>query len=187
MEAVEDEADARVVGAADDLPGVAVVADVAAPGERLEADADAAGAGAVPELAEVGGGAVDAAERDRGGVRADEDQVGAELAHQVELALGAVEGAGALRLGHALEVAERLEEGEREAGVADHAADLGRGGVVGERSASKISTPSKPAAAMAASFSERSPLIETVAIEVFIGLSAHGAHAGGSCQDVVPT
>src|SRR5918994_97620 len=37
------------------------------------------------------------------------------------------------------------------------------------RSFSKISTPSKPAAAIAASFSEKSPLIETVAIEVFIG------------------
>src|SRR3546814_919255 len=35
------------------------------------------------------------------------------------------------------------------------------------KSVSKISTPSKPAAAMAASFSWRSPLIDTVAIEVF--------------------
>ena len=36
------------------------------------------------------------------------------------------------------------------------------------KSFSKISTPSNPAAAIAASFSARSPLIETVAIEVFI-------------------
>ena len=125
-------ADRGVIGAADDLPGVAVVVDVAAPGQRFEADTDAAGLGALAERAQVGGGAVDAAERDGGGVRADQDQVGAELAHQVELALGPVEGAGALRLGHALEVAERLEEVELEAGVADHAADLARGGVVGE-------------------------------------------------------
>jgi hypothetical protein len=32
VETVEDQADGRVVGAADDLPGVAVVVDVAAPG-----------------------------------------------------------------------------------------------------------------------------------------------------------
>src|SRR5690606_16158851 len=36
------------------------------------------------------------------------------------------------------------------------------------KSFSKISIPSKPAAAMAASFSRKSPLIETVAIDVFI-------------------
>ena len=127
VEAVEDQADRGVVGAADDLPGVAMVVDVPAPGQRLEADANAAGGGPLPELAQVGGGAVDAAERNGGGVRANEDQVGSELAHQVELALGAVEGAGALGLGHSLEVAERLEERQREAGVADHAADLDAG------------------------------------------------------------
>ena len=63
VEAVEDQADIGVVGAAHDLPGVAVVVDVAAPGERLVADAEVAGLGALAELAEVGGGAVDAAER----------------------------------------------------------------------------------------------------------------------------
>jgi hypothetical protein len=36
------------------------------------------------------------------------------------------------------------------------------------KSFSKISTPSKPRRAMAASFSLRSPLIDTVAIEVFM-------------------
>jgi hypothetical protein len=36
------------------------------------------------------------------------------------------------------------------------------------KSISNSSTPSKPAAAMAASFSFRSPLIETVAMEVFM-------------------
>ena len=132
VEAVEDQADARVIRAADDLPGVAVIVDVAAPGQRLEPDADAAGGGALAKRAQVGGGAIDAAERDRRGVRADEDQVGAELAHQVELALGTVEGAAALGLGHSLEIAERLEEGKLQPRVADHGADLGRGGVVGQ-------------------------------------------------------
>ncbi len=42
VEGVEDRADVPVVGPAHDLPGVAVVVDVAAPGQRLVADADAA-------------------------------------------------------------------------------------------------------------------------------------------------
>ena len=46
------------------------------------------------------------------------------------------------------------------------------------KSFSKISTPSKPAAEIASSFSPRSPLIDTVAIEVFIRLaSLRGASA----------
>ena len=52
-----------MVGAPDDLPGVAMVADVAAPGERLVADAQAALRRPLAELAEIVGGAVDAAER----------------------------------------------------------------------------------------------------------------------------
>ena len=77
---VEDQADVRVVGAAHDLPGVAMVVDVPAPGERLVADAQAARRRPLAELAEVVGGAVDAAERDRRDVGADQHQVGAELA-----------------------------------------------------------------------------------------------------------
>ena len=79
VEGVEHEADRRVVGAAHHLPGVAVVVDVAAPGERLEADAQAALRGALAELMEVGGRAVDAAERVGRDVAADEEEVAAEL------------------------------------------------------------------------------------------------------------
>ena len=42
VEAVEDEAEVRMVRALDDLPGLAIAVDVAAPGERLEADAQVA-------------------------------------------------------------------------------------------------------------------------------------------------
>ena len=63
VKTVEDQADIGVVGAAHDLPGVAVVVDVTAPGEGLVADAEVAGLGALAELAEIGGGAVDPAER----------------------------------------------------------------------------------------------------------------------------
>ena len=115
-----------MIGAADDLPGVAVVVDVAAPGESLVADAQTALAGALAELAEIVGRAVDPAERLRRDVGADQHQVGAELLHQVELALRPVEDAAAMRLRHALEVAERLEEGDLQPMVAHHRADLGR-------------------------------------------------------------
>ena len=121
-----------MVGAAHDLPGVAMVVDVAAPGERLVADAQAALRRPLAEFAEIGGRAVDAAERQRRDVGADKHQIGAELLHQVELALGAVEGARALRLRHALEIAERLEQRDLQPMVAHHPADLGGRAVEGQ-------------------------------------------------------
>ena len=96
VEAVEHQADGRMVGAAHRLPGVAVVVDVAAPGQRLEADAQAALGGPLAELVEVGGGAIDAAEAFGRDVGADHQEVAAELLHHVELALGAREHALAL-------------------------------------------------------------------------------------------
>ena len=159
VEGVEHEADGRMVGAPHHLPGVAVVVDVAAPGERLEADAQAALRRALAELAEVGRGAVDAAERLRRDVAADQQEVAAELLHDVELALGAREDLRALRLGHALEVAERLEGDDRQAEIVDQRAAPPRGVPLKERrSFSKISTPLKRAAAIASSFSFSVPL-----------------------------
>ena len=64
-----------------------------------KAIAQAALGGALAELAQVGGGAVDAAEAIGRDVAADHQQVAAELLHDVELALGAGEGALALRPG----------------------------------------------------------------------------------------
>ena len=58
---VEDQPDIGMVGAAHDLPGVAVVGDVATPGERLVTDAQGTPGGAFAELPEIVGGAVDAA------------------------------------------------------------------------------------------------------------------------------
>ena len=96
VEGVEHQADRRVVGAAHRLPGVAVVVDVAAPGQRLEGDAHAALGGALAELVQVGGGAVDAAQRFGRDVAADHQEIAAQLLHDVELALGAGEDALAL-------------------------------------------------------------------------------------------
>ncbi len=63
MKTVEHEPDRWMIGAAHDLPGIAVVVDVAAPGQRLESYSQAALGGALAELAEILGSAVDPAER----------------------------------------------------------------------------------------------------------------------------
>ncbi len=132
VEGVEDQPDVRMVGAPDDLPGVAMVADVPAPGERLVADAQATFRRQLAELLEIVGGPVDAAECGRRDVGADQHEVGAQLAHQVELALGPVEGARTLRLRHSLEIAERLEQRDLQPMIPDHPPDLGRAAVEGE-------------------------------------------------------
>ena len=133
VEGVEHQPDRLVVGAAHDLPGIAVIVDMPAPGESLEADAHAALGRALPKLVEIGRGAVDAAERERRDVAAHEQHVGAELGHHVEFALGAVEGAFALRVRHALEIAERLQCDKLQAEVTDALADIGRRAVEGQQ------------------------------------------------------
>jgi hypothetical protein len=70
---------------------------------------------------------------ERGGnAGADEDQVGSELLHEVELALGPVKGLAALRLGQAFKVSERLEEGDAEAKIGHHRRHIARGMVIGQ-------------------------------------------------------
>ena len=113
-----------MVGAPHDLPGIAVIVDMQSPRQRLEADAQAAARGAFAEFMKIGGGAVDAPERGRLYVAADQQQVGLQLLHHIEFALGAREIAGALRLGHALEIAERLECADLEAEIAAELPDV---------------------------------------------------------------
>ena len=55
VEAVQDEADMLMVGARDGLPGLSIVVDVTAPGERLEADHHPEIAGELSQLVQVGG------------------------------------------------------------------------------------------------------------------------------------
>ena len=103
-----------VVGALHGVPGLAVVVDVPAPAQGLEADGDTVGLRELAQIVQVGadpGHVVDGVGRDRA---ADQEQPGAQAVHQLELALGAVEGAGAQGLGQALEVAERLQGQELE-------------------------------------------------------------------------
>ena len=118
VESVQHETDRRMAGAAHHLPGVAVVVDVASPGQGLEADAQAARFGPFAECVQVGRGAVDTAERVGRHVAADHEKVAAQLLHDVELALGAGEGSGALVVGQALEVAEGLQRDHLQAQIA---------------------------------------------------------------------
>ena len=65
MEGIEDQPDVRMVRAAHDFPGVAMIVDVPAPGKRLVADAQAALGGAFAKLVKIAGRPIDAAERHR--------------------------------------------------------------------------------------------------------------------------
>ena len=107
-------------------PGVVVLADVAAPGERLVGDAEPARRGPLgerPQLRRGEGVVVDRVGRD---VRADEDQVGPEVLHHVELRLRPAQVALELVRRHRLEVAERLVEVDGQAEVVGQRAHLAR-------------------------------------------------------------
>ena len=67
------------------------------------------------QLVQVGGGALDAADAVGRYVAADHQEVAAEFLHHIELALRAGENARALVVGHAFEVAERLQCDDAEA------------------------------------------------------------------------
>jgi len=108
VEGIDDQAECRMRRLLHDPPGVPPAVDVAAPGQRLVADAQAARRRAVRHRGEVGRGARVVRRRQRRGVAAHQQQIGAERLHHVELALGAIHVAGALHLRHRLEIAERL-------------------------------------------------------------------------------
>ena len=63
VKTVEDQTDRRMVGAAHDFPGIAMVIDVTAPGQRFVSHTQSAPSGAFAKLVEVGRRAVDAPER----------------------------------------------------------------------------------------------------------------------------
>jgi hypothetical protein len=65
MKAVENDPDRSMVGAAHDFPGVAIVVDMATPGQRLEANAQGPRGGALAKCAKISRSAIDAAVRGR--------------------------------------------------------------------------------------------------------------------------
>ncbi|MDH6593918.1 hypothetical protein M2165_003807 [Variovorax sp. TBS-050B] len=125
MEAVEDQPERGMIGLAHDLPGLAVTRSEATPGQRLEAHAQPPARGALGEFVQLRGRQRRVVDGERRGVRAAQHQRRAHRRHQIELALGAIQAAAELRLGHRLEVAERLVEVDRKAQVRGNAAQLG--------------------------------------------------------------
>ena len=124
VEAVEDQAQRGMAGAPYEVPGLAVTRGEAAPCQRLEAHAQAMGRGAFGQRMQLRGGARGIVDGERRGVRAAQHQRHAQRGHQLELALGALQAAAELRLGHAFEIAERLVEVDRQAQVGREAAQL---------------------------------------------------------------
>src|SRR6185295_9617300 len=104
MEAVEDQPDRRMIDFAHDGPGFAMIEDVAPPGERFVPHAQAALRRPFAELTKVRDDTAAIGERGGRDVRAYEQEVGAELLHDVELAFHPLEDPLTQGIGHALEI-----------------------------------------------------------------------------------
>ena len=124
VEAVQTQAEGRVIGPANDLPRALVGVDVGAPGERLVGDPHPAPLGGLRQETQLLGDLVVVVDRVRRDRRADQDQVGAELLHHVELALGASQVRHHLLGADVVEVAERLVQVDRQPEVGAARADL---------------------------------------------------------------
>ena len=147
--------------------------DVASPGERLECQDHAAFGSGLAEPVELLGHEVEVVDGVVAHVRAHQEGTRAQLGGDVELALDP-----SLRRGEPLgqdtsSVADRLEQVDAQAEVRAPGSDLAAAGAgCATRSLSKISTPSKPAAAMASSLSPSRPLSDRVATPLCIRRSA---------------
>ena len=168
MERVEHDADRRMVGAPHQLPRIPVVVDVPTPCEGLESDAQSAFGSTFAQLAQVGRRAVDAAEA---------------LRRYVEQIISRSQPSSCIRSN--LRSARWNTRARRSVGmpsksrkgwnvmVRNPRPSIMRRTSAGvplndNRSFSNISTPLNPAAAIASSFSFRTPLRQTVAIAVCI-------------------
>ena len=133
MEAVDQKTQVLLVHGLDDAPGMGPGPHVPAPGQGLVADPDATGGRPLGHQGQVLDRGLVLGDRVRGNVAAEEEEAHAQLAHEVELAQGAVEVAGLPLARCPLEVAERLEEGDLEAEVGRELARVaGRAVEVGE-------------------------------------------------------
>src|SRR5439155_8344162 len=104
-----------------DFPGIPVVVDIASPCQRLETDAQAARARPLSQFAKIVGGPVDTTERDRRDIAANQQEIGAELLHQVELPFSPAKSLLALRFGQPPEIAEWRQGADAEAEIAGNA------------------------------------------------------------------
>ncbi|MNH23600.1 hypothetical protein D3C79_835050 [compost metagenome] len=115
-----------MVGLAHQVPDLLVGVDVAAPGQGFVANAQAAFASVLGQQAQVVDQQLLFAQGIGLDVAAYQHQVGAQFLHQVELALGAVEVFLQAVAAAALEIAERLEQGDGNTQVGAHLPYLAR-------------------------------------------------------------
>ena len=166
-----------MIGASHDLPGIAVVVDVASPGQRLDSRrASRALRRARPARGNIRR-AIDATERDRRDVAADQQQIGRQFLHQVELAFGAREMRA--RCGSGMPSKSRNGWNRRSQDRDPGSSWPTSRGLPpnDEQVVLENLDASNPAAAMARSFSSSVPLsFEAVAIRcVFVRQFRHGA------------
>ena len=125
VEAVEHEAEARVIHRIDEPPRMLVRIDVPPPRKGFVADDHARLFRQAREDTELVGDQGVVADRVRRHVAARQHAVGAEFMHQVELAFRALDIAREAFGTHALEIAKRLEQVDLKAEVFGHAAHVG--------------------------------------------------------------
>ncbi len=133
METVENPPQRRMIDLPHQRPDIAPGLHVAAPGQRFVADPQPASAGALGDEGEVAEQRFAVAQRVGLHVAAQQHEFGAELLHQIELALGAIEVALQALARAALEVAERLEQRDRQAQILAAPADVLRAAGVVEQ------------------------------------------------------
>ncbi|BCQ65016.1 hypothetical protein PBOI14_67660 [Pseudomonas sp. Boi14] len=122
-----------MIGAAHDVPDLLISIHVTAPGQGFVADAQAPGSGPLGQQVQVVDEDLPVPQAVRRGVAAHQHQVGAQLLHQVELALGALQVARQTVATTALEIPEWLEQGDGNAQVGAHLLDFPRAAVVVEQ------------------------------------------------------
>ncbi len=133
MKTVENDADIGMIGTPDDFPSVTMIGDVPAPGKRLIADFQPAPGRSLAQFVKIRCGSVDASERNGRDVRADQNEIRPQFLHDVELPLGTVERPRAEWFRHALEIAERLEQGNLQPEITCHPTDIARTSIESEK------------------------------------------------------
>jgi len=150
-----------VIRPADIFPGGAVIIDVFLPCKGFITDFYAPLFCPFPQFIKIRFRSVKAAQRDIEYIGADKQQIRSQFLHDIEFAFGPVKSTSAPGFRHALKITERLKQSDFHAEVMYNTLDICGAFVINEKSFSKISTPSKPAWAMASVFWMNSPLIET--------------------------
>ena len=126
VEAVQAQAERRVVGPPHGLPRAVPGRHLGAPGQRLVGEPQPALLGPCRRRGQLLGEPVEVGDGVRGDRGADQDRVGAQVGHDVELALEAPQVAGEALLIGRVEVAERLVQVDREPGVGAPSGEFGR-------------------------------------------------------------